>query len=68
MIDVHHRGVDPDTLFAEELELHHRHRPGGVLRERLVDAERDLLTGNELPPIEVLFEDRARERGHSPQA
>ena len=42
MVDVDDRGLDLDALVAEELELHHRHRPGGVLGERLVDRDRDL--------------------------
>ena len=57
-----------NTLLAEELELHQRHRPGRVLGQRLVDAEADLLAGNELPALEVVFQDRAGERGHRPQA
>jgi len=61
VVDVDHRGVDPHALLTEELELHHRHRPGRVLRERLVDPERDLLAGNELPTLEVLFEDGTSE-------
>src|SRR6476660_10449609 len=53
--------------MPEELELHHCHRPGGVLRQCLIDRDRDLGARNELPADEVLFEDRACERGHRPQ-
>ena len=67
MVDVDDRGLDLDALVAEELELHHGHRPGGVLRQRLVDRDRNLGARNELAPDEVLFENRACERGHRPQ-
>src|SRR5205823_5767735 len=64
VVDVHNRGVDLDAVDLEELELHAGHRSGRVLREGLVDAERDLLAGDEVAALEVLFEDRAREGGH----
>ena len=67
VVDVDDRRVDLDPVVPEELELHHRHRPGRVLRERLVDGDRDLLARDELPADEVLLEDRARERCHCPQ-
>ena len=67
VVDVDDRRLDLDALVAEELELHHRHRPGGVLGERLVDGDRDLVPGDELPADEVLFENRACEGGHRPQ-
>ena len=68
VVDVDDGRLDAYALLAEELELHHRHRPRRVLRERLVDAEPDLLAGNELSALEVVFEDRASERCHRPQA
>ena len=61
VIDVDNRGFDLYAIDLEELELHAGHRSGRVLREGLVDAERDLLAGNEVAALEVLFEDRARE-------
>ena len=64
MVDVDDSRLDLDTVDAEQLELHAGHRPGRVLRERLVDAQRDLLSGHELAALEVVFQDRARERGH----
>jgi hypothetical protein len=64
VVDVDHGGLDLHALDSEELELHHRHRPGGVLRKRLIDAQPDLGAGNELPPDEVLFEDAAGKGGH----
>ena len=67
VVDVDDRGLDLDALVAEELELHHRHRPRRVLRERLVDGDPDLAPGSELSADEVLFENRACERGHRPQ-
>ena len=67
MVDVDHGRLDLDALDPEGLELHHRHRSRRVLGERLVDAEPDLLSGNELAALEVVFEDRARERGHQPK-
>src|SRR2546423_600942 len=62
VVDVDDGRLDAYALLAEELELHHRHRPRRVLRERLVDAEPDLLAGNELSALEVVFEDRASDR------
>src|SRR4029077_5278400 len=59
------RGLDLDAVDAEQLELHAGHRPGRVLRKRLVDPKRDLLAGNELAALEVVFEDRAREGSHT---
>ena len=64
VVDVDDRRVHLDPVVAEELELHHCHRPGRVLRQRLVDGDRDLLARDEVAADEVLFEDRARERCH----
>ena len=64
VVDVDDRGVHLYPVLAEHLELHHRHRPRRVLHERLVDRDADLLARDELTPDEVLFEDRARQRGH----
>ena len=60
VVDVDDRRLHVDAFHAEELELHHRHRPGGVLGKRLVDPEADLGAGDELAPNEVLLEDVAR--------
>jgi hypothetical protein len=65
VVDVDHGGLDLNALRSEELELHHRHRPGRVLDERLIDAQPDLGARYELPADEVLFEDAAGEGGHS---
>jgi hypothetical protein len=67
VVDVDHSGLDLDSLDAEALELHHRHRPGGVLREGLVDSEPDLGAWDEIPANEMLREDGTGERGHRPQ-
>ena len=67
VVDVDDGGVHLDAVVSEQLELHHRHRSGRVLRQRLVDGDRDLLARHELPANEVLLEDRARERCHCPQ-
>ncbi len=64
MIHVDDCRLHLDAVDVEELELHAGHRPGGVLRERLVDAKRDLATRSQLAALEVLFEDRAGEGGH----
>ena len=64
MVDVDDGRLDLDAVDLEQLELHAGHRPRRVLRERLVDAQRDLLSGYEVAALEVVFEDRARERGH----
>ena len=59
VVDVDDRCLHLDALDLEELELHHRHRPGGVLGECLVDAEPDLGARDELAPDEVLLQDAA---------
>jgi hypothetical protein len=59
VVDVDDRGLDLHPLHAEELELHHRHRPGRVLRQCLVHAQADLRPGRELAANEVVLEDRA---------
>ena len=64
VVDVLDGGLDLDAVDAELLELHQGHRPGRVLRQRLVDAERDLGAGGELAADEVVVEDLSRERGH----
>ena len=51
VVDVDDGGLDLDAIDVERLELHHRHRPGSVLRERLVDPKRDLLAGDELAAL-----------------
>ena len=61
VVDIDHGRVDAHALLTEELELHHRHRPGRVLRKRLVDTKRNLVAGYELSALEVFFEDRAGE-------
>ena len=68
VVDVDDGRLDADAILAEQLELHHRHRPGRVLRERLVDPQRDLLPGNEPSALQVLFEDHACEGSHRPLA
>ena len=68
VVDVDDGRLDADAILAEQLELHHRHRPGGVLRERLVDAKPDLAAGSQVAAFEVLFEDRPGEGGHPPKA
>ena len=67
VVDVDHGRLDLDAIDPEQLELHAGHRPGRVLRQGLVDPKRDLLTGNQLAALEVVFEDRAREGGHHPE-
>ena len=64
VVDVLDGGLDLDAVDAELLELHQRHRPGRVLRQRLVDAEGDLGSGGEFAADEVVVEDLSRERGH----
>ena len=49
--------LDLDTRHLELLVLHQRHRAGGVLEQRLVDAQGDRLAGVELPLDQVLTED-----------
>ena len=58
VVDVEDGGLDLDAVASEHLELHQRHRPGGV-NQRLVDGERDLGARDQLAPGEVVVEDRA---------
>ena len=48
VVDVLRRDLRADLRDAELLELEHHHRPGGVLRERLVDPQPDLAPGGQL--------------------
>src|SRR3954449_5380018 len=59
VVDVLHRAVDLHARLAELLELHQRHRAGGVLQQRLIDAQRDRRAGRELPLGEMLAQDPA---------
>src|SRR5919199_1706168 len=61
VVDVLHRAVDRDAWHVELLELHEGHRPGGVLEQRLVDADADRRAGHEVAVDEVLLEDLAGE-------
>ena len=66
VVDVLHRALDAHARHVQLLELHEGHRPGGVLQERLVDAQGDRRAGLELAVGEVLFEDLSGEGvGHS---
>ena len=53
--------LDLDARHVQLLELHERHRAGGVLEERLVHAQRDRRAGPQLALHEVVGEDLARE-------
>ena len=57
VVDVLHGALDLDPRLAELLELHQRHRAGGVLEQRLVHADRDRRPGLELAVGEVLLQD-----------
>src|SRR5919206_494305 len=57
VVDVLHGPADLDARHVELLELHERHRPGGVLQQRLVDADADRLARDEVAVDEVLLED-----------
>ena len=59
VVDVLDRALDLDARLAELLELHQRHRAGGVLEQRLVHADRDRPARLQLPVGEVLLEDLA---------
>ena len=43
VVDVRHRQVGPDLADAEGFELQKRHGAGGVVHQRLVDPDGDLL-------------------------
>ena len=59
VVDVADRELRAHARDAHRLELEVGHRAGGVLRQRLVDAERDLAAGDGLAVDEVLFDDLA---------
>ena len=48
VVDVLGRELGADVIQTHRLELEHDHRAGRVLRERLVDPDPDLLTGDRL--------------------
>jgi len=56
-----HGPRDLHARLAELLELHQRHRPRGVLEQRLVHAQRDRRAGAQLTLGEVLAQDLAGE-------
>jgi hypothetical protein len=69
VVDVLDRPLDLDPRHLQLLELHQRHRAGGVLEQRLVDRQRDRLTRVELTVHQVLAQDLAGQvLGHLPQA
>ena len=49
VVDVLDGQVDPDPVQPQGLELHAGHRPGGVLEQRLVDPQGDLLPASSRP-------------------
>ena len=53
VVDVGDRELGLDAIGAHALELEVGHRAGGVLRERLVDLEGDLVPRRELAGDEV---------------
>ena len=64
VVDVLHRPLDLEPRHSEFLELHQRHRPGGVLQQRLVHPQRDRAPRLELALCQVLGEDLPCEAGH----
>jgi hypothetical protein len=69
VINVLRRDFGPDLRDAELLELEHHHRAGRVLRERLVDPQRDLAARGQLALEQVrsdqLVSDAATHRTRS---
>src|SRR5437879_350571 len=61
VVDVLHRERHAGQLLAELEILQRRHRAGRVLKQHLVDGERDLFAGNEPPTGEMLTEQLGRE-------
>ena len=61
VVDVLDRPIDLHPRDVQLLELHEGHRPGGVLKQRLVDLQRDRLARRQLPVDQVLAEDLPRE-------
>jgi hypothetical protein len=59
VIDVLDRALDLGPRLAELLELHQRHRAGGVLEQRLIHPDRDRAARLELAVREVLPQDLA---------
>jgi hypothetical protein len=54
VVDVLDRELGPDPVEAQRLELEHHQRAVGVLGERLVDAQGDLLPGRGSPATKWL--------------
>ena len=61
VVHVLHGALDLHARHVQLLELHQRHRAGGVLQQRLVHAQRDRRAGPQLALHEVLGEDLAGE-------
>ena len=54
VVDVLDSAVNLHASHVELLELHQRHRPRGVLEQRLVDLQRDRTAWGQLAVGEVL--------------
>lgn len=57
MVNVRHGLLCLDTLDAHRLELQVRHRTGGILRQRLVNADGDFRAGNQFTAEQVRRQD-----------
>jgi len=57
MVNVRHGLLCLDALDAHRLELQVRHRAGGILRQRLVNADGDFRTGNQFTAEQVRGQD-----------
>jgi hypothetical protein len=61
VVHVLDRSLDLHPRHVQLLELHQRHRAGGVLKQGLVDPQRDRRAGFQLSVGQVLMEDLSRE-------
>ena len=57
MVKVRHGLLCLDALDTHRLELQVRHRTGGILRQRLVNADGDFRAGNQLAAEQVRRQD-----------
>jgi len=62
VVAVLRRELRLDLVHFQRLELQPDHRPSGVLGERLIDLDTDLLAGRQFALEEVVIENFFRER------
>ena len=61
VVHVLRRQLGPHAVEVHGLELQHHEGPGGVLRQRLVDPDRDLTPRSQVAFDEVRFQELPRD-------